>query len=58
MTSAGCGFDFERAANMLENADGVEFGGTEAVTEMGRWMEKKEATWMSGVTLAGVQLLG
>jgi len=52
MTSAGCAFDLERAANMLENAEEVEFGGTEAVTEMGRWMEKKEATWMSGVTLA------
>ncbi len=52
MTSAGCGFDLDRAANMLEKAEEVEFGGTEAVTEMGRWMEKKEATWMSGVRLA------
>lgn len=58
MTSAGCGFDFERAVKILEKADEVEFGGTEAVTDMGRWMEKKEATWMSGWTLACVHRLG
>ena len=33
---------------MLEKAVEFELGGTEAVTDMGRWMEKKEATWMSG----------
>lgn len=47
MTSAGCAFNFDRAVKMVENAEKVELGGTEAVTDMGRWIEKKEATWMS-----------
>jgi hypothetical protein len=47
MTSAGWGLDLERGVKMVENAVEVEVGGTEEVTDMGRWMEKKEATWMS-----------
>jgi hypothetical protein len=28
-------------------ASELEFKGTEVVTDMGRWMEKKDATWIS-----------
>jgi hypothetical protein len=38
---------FEKIAS---KASGVEMGGTVVVTEMGRWMEKKEATWTSETT--------
>lgn len=32
---------------MEENAAGVDVGGTDAVTDIGLWIEKKDATWMS-----------
>ena len=30
-----------------ENAEGDEYGGITAVTDIGRWREKKEAIWTS-----------
>lgn len=49
MTSSGLFFK-----NFLEKiaskASGVAMGGTVVVTEIGRWMEKKDATCTSGET--------
>lgn len=34
--------------NILEKKTGFEAGGTDVVTEMGLWIEKKDARWISG----------
>lgn len=47
MTSETCGFWGLEAEKMVENLEGEEAGGTEAVMDSGRWMEKKDATWTS-----------
>ena len=36
---------------MAEKAAGFDGGGTGVVTEIGRWNEKNEATWISGPVL-------
>jgi hypothetical protein len=45
-SSASC-FDGFLAVNMASKASGLERGGTVVETEIGRWMEKNEATWTS-----------
>ena len=40
----GCFFE----EKMAEKASGLAFGGTEVVTDIGRWIEKNDATWISG----------
>ena len=47
MTSSTSGLADFFAVKMASNASGVEVGGTVVETEMGRWMEKNDATWTS-----------
>ena len=40
---------------MAEKAAEFDTGGIKVVTEMGRWSEKKDATWMSGSLFSDVR---
>ena len=47
MTSSGSFFSGRFDEKMASNASVLEVGGTVVVTEIGRWMEKNDATWTS-----------
>lgn len=47
MTSFGRDLDGFLEEKMASKASGLEFDGTEVVTDIGRWVEKKDATWTS-----------
>ena len=51
--SAARGLCCTRGVKMEEKVEGEEGGGMTAVTDMGRWREKKEAMWTSGPTISG-----
>jgi hypothetical protein len=48
ITSSVSGFVGLRAVKRASKASGLDGGGTVVETEMGRWMEKNDATWTSG----------
>lgn len=47
MTSSGSFFSGRFDENIASKASVLEVGGTVVVTEIGRWMEKNDATWTS-----------
>jgi hypothetical protein len=47
MTSSGSFFRGRFDEKIASKASVLEVGGTVVVTEIGRWMEKNEATWTS-----------
>jgi hypothetical protein len=47
MTSSGSFFSGRFDEKIASKASVVEVGGTVVVTEIGRWMEKNDATWTS-----------
>jgi hypothetical protein len=50
ITSFDRDFDNFFEEKMAEKASGLTFDGTEVVTDIGRWIEKNDATWISGIS--------